>query len=572
MINTQTLKGNLINQDYSTAFTLNQGDKGVPFKVELLENGTPYTLQSSDIITIEWLKPNGNPFLQEGDISYGTTYIEFTTPEAIAQYSGSGSFNIIITNGDVRKGTIRREYKVVSTSMKPGSVSEDIVTDAITELRSLSAEIASTVQNNQELINNNTAATKSDIATVNSSLDNKANKNEVGAPLTATNISEMTDKTKVYVNTTDGNWYSWNGSDWVIGGVYNSIAIGNGTVTPVKTSFLKQTKNLFDKFTVKKGYYWNVSTGEQVNSDFSYVIIPCEKGKKYIATGTSYNVCLFNSQGTRVGADNNSNGMANCIISTESYSEVAYFILSFRHATYPIDTYMVVEGEVLPSEYIEYGFKFDGKILFDNNSNILNVKKDGTGDFTRVYDAIKYAEQYANKDNVFNILIYEGIAFLIVFAILEVLLKVVVFASGILESLLRLTIVFGLFSKILGLFFGFIEYYVIIFAGLFMLNCFSNTAFLIKDSSLATNILNNTPVLTEQFKEPKAAIDEILDLSNAYKNDKEGYNAKAFEILIKYNIISQDQAKKLISKKKIEIPNAQSILENFKNQVSEKNS
>ena len=57
-----------------------------------------------------------------------------------------------------------------------------------------------------------------------------------------------------------------------------------------------------------------------------------------------------------------------------------------------------------------------------------------------------------------------------------------------------------------------------------------------------------------------------------YKNDKEGYNAKAFEILIKYNIISQDQAKKLISKKKIEIPNAQSILENFKNQVSEKNS
>jgi len=238
-------------------------------------------------------------------------------------------------------------------------------------------------------------------------LENKANKNEVGAPLTATNISEMTDKTKVYVNTTDGNWYSWNGSDWVIGGVYNSIAIGNGTVTPVKTSFLKQTKNLFDKFTVKKGYYWNVSTGEQVNSDFSYVIIPCEKGKKYIATGTSYNVCLFNSQGTRVGADNNSNGMANCIISTESYSEVAYFILSFRHATYPIDTYMVVEGEVLPSEYIEYGFKFDGKILFDNNSNILNVKKDGTGDFTRVYDAIKYAEQYANRDNVFNIQIYD---------------------------------------------------------------------------------------------------------------------------------------------------------------------
>ena len=165
---------------------------------------------------------------------------------------------------------------------------------------------------------------------------------------------------------------------------------------------------------------------------------------------------------------------------------------------------------------------------------------------------------------VFNVLIYEGIAFLIVFAILEILLKVVIIASGILESILRLTIVLGLFSKILGLFFGFIEYYVIIFAGLFMLNCFSNTAFLIKDSSLATNILNNTPILTEQFREPKAAIDEILSLSTTYKNDKDGYNTKALEILIKYNVISQEQAEKLISKKKIDIPNAQGIIDSLK--------
>ena len=165
---------------------------------------------------------------------------------------------------------------------------------------------------------------------------------------------------------------------------------------------------------------------------------------------------------------------------------------------------------------------------------------------------------------VFNVLIYEGIAFLIVFAILEILLKVVIIASGILESILRLTIVLGLFSKILGLFFGFIEYYVIIFAGLFMLNCFSNTAFLIKDSSLATNILNNTPILTEQFREPKAAIDEILSLSTTYKNDKDGYNTKALEILIKYNVISKEQAEKLISKKKIDIPNAQGIIDSLK--------
>ena len=146
MISQQTLKGNLLLQDYTTAFTLNQGDKGVPFKVELLENGTPYILQSTDIVTIEWLKPNGNPFLQDGDIIYGTNYIEIITPEAVAQYSGSGTFNIIISDGDVRKGTIRREYKVVATSMKPGSVSEDTITDAMTELRELNSTLAATIQ------------------------------------------------------------------------------------------------------------------------------------------------------------------------------------------------------------------------------------------------------------------------------------------------------------------------------------------------------------------------------------------------------------------------------------------
>ena len=130
--------------------------------------------------------------------------------------------------------------------------------------------------------------------------------------------------------------------------------------------------------------------------------------------------------------------------------------------------------------------------------------------------------------SVFNVLIYEGLAFLIVFAVLEVLLKIVVFASGILESILRLTIVFGLFSKILGLIFGFIEYYIIVFAGVFMLNCFSNTAPLVSQSSLATNILNNTPVLTKYFEEPKKAIDEILQLSELYNDDKEAYNKCAF--------------------------------------------
>lgn len=197
MINTQVLKGNLIRQDYTTAFTLSQGDKGVPFKIELLENGTPYTLLSDDTVSIEWYKPNGSPFLQDTGITKGDTYIEITTPEAIAQHDGVGTFNIIISNGDVRKGTIRREYKVIPTSMRPGSASEDVITDAITELRNLNTEIAETLKGGSLSDYAKKVDVETEVNTINASLEEKANKDDVSNSISDVNTKITTTKTEL---------------------------------------------------------------------------------------------------------------------------------------------------------------------------------------------------------------------------------------------------------------------------------------------------------------------------------------------------------------------------------------
>ncbi len=56
-----------------------------------------------------------------------------------------------------------------------------------------------------------------------------------GAPAVAATVSDMTDRNKVYVYTgsesgyTSGNWYYFNGSSWVSGGVYNSAAVETDT-------------------------------------------------------------------------------------------------------------------------------------------------------------------------------------------------------------------------------------------------------------------------------------------------------------------------------------------------------
>ena len=61
----------------------------------------------------------------------------------------------------------------------------------------------------------------------------------VGTPLVASTAAQMVDTSKIYVYTgsetgyTAGNWYYWDGSDWVSGGVYNSTAFTTDTTLTV---------------------------------------------------------------------------------------------------------------------------------------------------------------------------------------------------------------------------------------------------------------------------------------------------------------------------------------------------
>ena len=63
----------------------------------------------------------------------------------------------------------------------------------------------------------------------------------VGSPLVASQASDMTDETKVYVYTgnedgyTYGDWYYFDGEDWVVGGTYNSMVIDYATDSEVES-------------------------------------------------------------------------------------------------------------------------------------------------------------------------------------------------------------------------------------------------------------------------------------------------------------------------------------------------
>lgn len=55
------------------------------------------------------------------------------------------------------------------------------------------------------------------------------------SPLVASSTSGMTDTNRIYVNTTDGKWYYYNGSAWTVGGTYQSTQGVDKTLTQSNT-------------------------------------------------------------------------------------------------------------------------------------------------------------------------------------------------------------------------------------------------------------------------------------------------------------------------------------------------
>lgn len=154
--------------------------------------------------------------------------------------------------------------------------------------------------------------------------------------------------------------------------------------------------------------------------------------------------------------------------------------------------------------------------------------------------------------SVLNILLYEVIAFLIVFSILYLVLRVLLKISGIIESILKATIILGFFSRIGGAIVGFIESYIIVFIILFIINQPFVNIKGVEESKLTNTILNKTPILSPAVKDTKKVIDEIYNLKDTYKNNGKEFNQKAIELFIKYDIVSEENINYLREKGKLE--------------------
>lgn len=154
-----------------------------------------------------------------------------------------------------------------------------------------------------------------------------------------------------------------------------------------------------------------------------------------------------------------------------------------------------------------------------------------------------------------NILVYEVLAFCIVFSLLSIILLVLIRVSSIFEKILKATIILAIPSKILGAIFGLIEYYLITFVVLFILmqpTFKLNNIPLFKESKLKNTILEKTPFISGLVEESLNTFIEVGELIENKENQTDAnFNCDAIKIMYKNNIITKESLDYLYSKNKI---------------------
>ncbi len=163
---------------------------------------------------------------------------------------------------------------------------------------------------------------------------------------------------------------------------------------------------------------------------------------------------------------------------------------------------------------------------------------------------------------VLNIITYQSLAFLIMLVILGVIYKILLITTGFFEKILRVTVILGIPSKILGLIVGILEGYVIVYLLLFFISQPYLQFGLLDNSKYAKVILKDTPVLSNVAEDTFTIISEIDEtLKN---NDEENFDLKLTNLILKRNITSTDVMQKLVDNKKIEVDGIQEVIDNYK--------
>lgn len=164
---------------------------------------------------------------------------------------------------------------------------------------------------------------------------------------------------------------------------------------------------------------------------------------------------------------------------------------------------------------------------------------------------------------VMNVIMYQTLAFAIMAIVFGLVYKFLLYLSGIVEKIFRLTIILGIPSKILGLIVGLLEGYIITYLVLFFIAQPYIKMDILDDSKYANTILTKTPVISNFASDTLDIVNEVKD--TVKNNDTNDFDLKLSELVLKHNVTSPEVMEKLVKIKKISISGIDQVINKYKN-------
>lgn len=162
---------------------------------------------------------------------------------------------------------------------------------------------------------------------------------------------------------------------------------------------------------------------------------------------------------------------------------------------------------------------------------------------------------------VLNIFVYQTVSFIIIFALLSIVYDLILKVAKIFEKILKLTVILGAFSSILGFFVGLIESYVLVFIVLFFISQPAFSFNLVMESKLTKPILESSPVLSNVTNNTIELMYNIYELKD--ETDENSANTKILSMMLDKKYVSYDTVKKLRDNNKFNFEGIDSVLSDY---------
>lgn len=179
---------------------------------------------------------------------------------------------------------------------------------------------------------------------------------------------------------------------------------------------------------------------------------------------------------------------------------------------------------------------------------------------------IKFKGTLAGISSV-NILFFQTMAFIIIFAILLGIFKILLKFSKFVQKVVNMTIILLIPSKLLGALVSVFKCYIILFVVFLFLMVPLKEEKVFSESTFVDKILYHSPVLSKKAEKIIDSYQEIYELRSRVSMetiDKKEANIKTLDIMLKHDVVDKSTVEKLVKMHKLDdIDNVDSILKKY---------